>query len=318
MEIKESSFLKWFQRPKHPSNNWIFTDEAISHIAMNPIENSEFHTNNTFPKEELTEIQESTIKSPAISTTFLDTYLQYVSKNEAQFPDRPEDRMILDTFDDVVSKMVDLLAVKSDVFKDCSVVKVGSTSEGLKSGTLNEFDYNLVLPRLSEVTEFSHCLQNESVNALIWHQFFADIKDKSYATTHEDEVIYFNIKDFSMLEGIIPQSELTKKLTEEEDDLKKQASALETIYLLSPEFSEEDVAAFREETLDDIFGPQGLVLSQQHSHFELIFKALDSTIEECLKESLPETQNSSKEITKGIQIIESNCSYIEFTLERQL
>ena len=242
--IKKPLYEKWFQRPNDPSKNWTFTDHAYDLLIRKYSNHEDFNFRKSDNKPEVFEP-----KKLAGPPTLLDTEFEDISNGKAKFPETERAKLIFETVDNLIDKTVKDLATKSRVFKDCSIVRVGSTSEGLKCGGPNEFDYNLMLPILSEYTMFI----SEENNGLLDNSICIDILGKEYIyDIPKSEPISFLLKDFSIFDVGVAS----------------------------------DVAAAKQKSNSFFFDYN---LDDQRLGLHMILPELDQSIQESINRNLPET-----------------------------
>ena len=274
-EFNSMTYWKWFKRPDDPSLNWSFTEDGTATIEDN-LGSIEGFTMDTSSANDVglqgTGVKEDIASLTSLKSSPLDSYLRDISEHEAKFPNTTESKLIFETLDKVVLKMSTALDKKAKLFQDCSTVRVGSSAEGLKSGSPNEFDYNIILPRLSEYVGLEHSLHNNSLNNCINATFFPnDIGDIGAV---EEDSIYFNIEDFDdIIDDVLPKSEMANILKEEIDDVGEALMHGVSI----DEGGNHD-------GWSNVLAP--FVSMPQRSILKVLFKALEKIIEDTLRESL--------------------------------
>eukprot|EP00112_Aurelia_sp_Birch-Aquarium-sp1_P025302 Seg8346.1 transcript_id=Seg8346.1/GoldUCD/mRNA.D3Y31 product="hypothetical protein" protein_id=Seg8346.1/GoldUCD/D3Y31 len=272
-EFSSMTFLKWFKHPDDPSLNWSFTEDGTATVKDVFGSTDGF----TMPASsgcdtglQSTGIKENIASSIALKISPLDSYLRDISENEAKFPNTTESKLIFETLDKVVLKMSTALGKKAKLFNDCSTVRVGSSAEGLKSGNPNEFDYNIILPKLSEYVGLEHSLHNNSLSESLNSTFFSD-DTGDYGKAEEDS-IYFTIENFDdVIDDVIPKSEMRNMLKEEIDDIGE--------LMMHGSSMDGNVEGWKETLAQFVSMPQRSIL-------KVLFKALEKIIEETLQESL--------------------------------
>ena len=155
------------------------------------------------------------------------------------------------------------------------MVKVGSSIEGLKIGLPDEFDYSIVLPKMSECIKLKHSLHNNSVSNAINAAFFPEILN--YDSDEEDRV-YFTMENMEIMEDILPREIFAKEGKENVD----------TVGRLYETALENELGG---DGWSEVLGP--ILSMPQRSEFEQIFKAIDKLMEEFL----------GRHLAKGLSII---------------
>ena len=263
------TYLKWFERPEVPFKSWKFTEQGVSEIK-DVLGNFEGFTINTVNKDEKPRHSKENQKdeNQVFQSSLLDEYLQNISENEAKFPDTPESKLIFNAIDQTLENTVKELEKSYKLFHCCKIVRVGSSVEGLKIGPPNEFDYSIILPKLAEFVELKHSLHNNSINCNINTTFFRNLPDVGNA---EEDSTFFYIQNLELFEDIASNKDLAKKLKEEIDYI---GLLYEKALVIDNEF----------EGWGETLAP--MISMPQRSNFELIFKALDKVIEECISRNL--------------------------------
>ena len=198
----------------------------------------------------------------------LNNYLQNISAEDAQFPDTLEAKKIFAAINQALENMVSRLKEKYKLFYDCTLVQVGSSIEGLKIGTPNEFDYSIIVPKLSESMKLEHSLHNNSVNQAINTTFFPELPDVEEG---EEDKIYFTMTGFEIMDDLVSKEILDKK---EQDNI-DQVSLLYSTALEN---------GLGEDGWSDVLGP--IISMPQRSNFEQIFKEIDRCVDECFGQCL--------------------------------
>ena len=167
------------------------------------------------------------------------------------------------------------LQERHKLFYDCKIVKVGSSVERLKTGTPNEFDYSIILPKMSECIKLEHSLHNNSINNAINAVFFPDIPNIG---EDEEDRIYFTMENLEIMEDIVPHNLLQNERTT-------------NINLVGRLYETALENGLGGDGWSEVLGP--IISMPQRSDFEQIFKAIDKIMDECI----------SRHLTKGLSMI---------------
>ena len=184
-EKHDEDYFKWFKRPKQPWLPWKFTEESIEEIIKTHkhMENFTIDSLHGYMNEN-NDINETWSLPKGLR---FKSFLRDISQNEASYPDSQESKIISKELDDVVKEMEKILRGKAKIFQDCSLIKVGSSAEGLKTGDPDEFDYNAILPGLSHYIKLEQLANEEAISVAINNIFFPEL----FSTNESVQTIYY-------------------------------------------------------------------------------------------------------------------------------
>ena len=158
---KDNKLRVWSQDSKEKFEKW--TDARAQLI----VEEGESNQQTLHMKDQKI-TQENTLDE-------LEVFLLELSESEASLCKSLEAEKIKDDVEKMISHVCNNLKAYR-MFRDCTLLKTGSTYEGVKIGKPDEFDFMIVLPALADdsIMQFS---QN---NYLQWHLAFYKILNKGF------------------------------------------------------------------------------------------------------------------------------------------
>ena len=202
----DEEFFRWYQRPKQPWLNWKLTKESIEEIRKNQGHMEGFTMKNVDAYlNEKVQNNENTATWSAPKSQNFKSFLQGISRKEARYPDSKESQLISKTLDEVIMEVEKVLNGKAKIFDNCSLIRVGSSAEGLKTGYPDEFDYNIILPGLSDYVELKQ-YQNEEAITVVTNRIFFDIDNynKSLQTIrYEMDIDKVLNENLSLIKAIV-------------------------------------------------------------------------------------------------------------------
>lgn len=133
------------------------------------------------------------------------TFSECIKENEKKCSppkSNQEARKIQEDVEKIANGVVSNLSRKFKLFEGSSLLKTGSTYEGVKIGNPDEFDYMIEVPALSkDIIE----IRDNPMEGYVWHarvkdvNFFHDI----YPSAHSESISQFSVNFFMALKKIV-------------------------------------------------------------------------------------------------------------------
>ncbi|EDO37241.1 predicted protein [Nematostella vectensis] len=162
------------QRPQRPFKPWMY---GMSQARLK--ENRECNGERwvCFDDRESTTADKHSLCMNTQLSNPVEDFLEEILQKGAKFPNSEEDRLIRNNIEAMMEGLCNSLDQSFKMFRDCRLLKTGSTYEMLKIGMPDEFDFMIELPALGKNETFEFYQHNISTQAQL---IYFDIKDRSF------------------------------------------------------------------------------------------------------------------------------------------